>query len=225
MKRNSTTNQLVVTPMRMPKTRASWIERPPGENGGEAREIDRRLLDEIDAVRRPDRDGQRVHAGLRHETPRLLGIGVQLGVVAGLPGLDRVRRADPPQLGLDRETMPTRERHDRPGLRDILREQQLRGVDHHRGEPGGDRRLDRRHVLRVVEVQHDRHGDPERGELPKKLLGEGGGGHAVMLELGPRDLRDQRGARRLRRLERRAQQRQIARRERAERVPRRLSSG
>jgi hypothetical protein len=30
MSRNRTTNQLAVTPMRMPKTRASWMEPPVG---------------------------------------------------------------------------------------------------------------------------------------------------------------------------------------------------
>src|SRR5215212_7726610 len=72
MIRNRTKNQLTSTPMRMPKTRASWMDPPPniGTKGGRGRDSEtiwRGLADGSEVVDTPGRVRRDLHAAARRD--------------------------------------------------------------------------------------------------------------------------------------------------------------
>ena len=74
------------------------MDRGLGPDRLEPREIDARLARRVMAMRRADRDGERVDAGLGDEAAGFVRIGELLLVVLGL---DEIGGADPAELGLD----------------------------------------------------------------------------------------------------------------------------
>jgi len=198
------------------------MDRGAGPDRLEPREIDARLARRVMAMRRADRDGERVDAGLGDEAAGLVGIGELLLVFLGL---DEIGGADPAELGLDGHAAGVGVGDD--GARDahVVGKRRRRLVDHHRGEAGGDRRLDHRHLEGVVEMEHHRDGRAFRLEGAEKGIPERGRGDSVALHLALRDLHDRGRARALGGAQDRPDHRRVARRERAERVALPLGDG
>ena len=133
-------------------------------------------------------------------------------------GLDEIGGADPAELGLDRDAARVGVGDDRARDAHVVIKRRRRLVDHHRGEAGGDRRLDHRHLEGVVEMEHHRNRRGFRLERGAEGVAERRRGDAVALELALRDLHDRGRARALGGAQRSAGSCRVARRERAERV-------
>lgn len=129
----------------------------------------------VGAVRCADRDGQRIHAGLRHEVDNLLGLGV-VALGGGYLVLDAGQHA---QLALDRHVELVCVVHDLLRQGHVLVIGQRRTVDHHRREAHVDAALAQLERVSVVEVQHD------LGFGPAQLLGilDGAFGHVAQQRL------------------------------------------
>ena len=115
----------------------------------------------VGAVRRTDRDGQRIDAGLRDEINDLLGLGV-VALLGGNLVLDAGQHA---QLALDRHVELVSVFNDLLRQGDVLVVGKRRTVDHHRREAHIDAALAEFERISVVEVQHD------LGLCPAQLLG------------------------------------------------------
>ena len=117
-------------------------------------------LELVGAVRRTDRDGQRVYAGLRYEVDHVGGVGI--GVVLGRNlVLDAGQHA---QLTLDRYVELVCVVYDLLGEGYVFVVGQVRTVDHHRRKAHVDAALTQFERVAVVEVQAD-------GNVFAQLLG------------------------------------------------------
>jgi len=173
-------------------------------------------------MRRADRHRQGIDAGLGDEYARLLRVGEQLGVVVRL---HVIGGGDPAQLGLHRHAAPVGVGHDLPGDGDVLLQGPVGGVDHDRGEPGGDGFLDDREVAGVVKMQGDGDGDLLLRHLGEELAGEAARRNLRAGQLPLRDLDDERRGQRLPGLEHRPDHGRVTRRKRADGVAAALGCG
>ena len=125
----------------------------------------------VGAVRRTDRDGQRIDAGLRDEINDLLGFGV-VALLGGNLVFDAGQHA---QLALDRHVELVSIFNDLLRQGDVFVVGKRRTVDHYRREAHIDAALAGLERVSVVEVQHD------LGLGPTQLLGilHGAFGHVA----------------------------------------------
>ena len=131
----------------------------------------RRPRELVRAVRRADRDRERIDAGFRDEIRGLLGIGQQLRMIEHAFGAGTVflarragfERAEATELAFDRHA--DRVRHVDDAARDrhvvFVTRRRLhvflqRAVHHHAGEAGADRRLAHRRARAVILMQAHR---------------------------------------------------------------------
>ena len=128
-----------------------------------------RLRELVRAVRRADRDRERVDPGRRDELDRLVGIG-EVHLARAVPVLDPAERAE---LALDGDATRVRVLDDllRDGDVVVERGRRLavgleRAVHHHAREAELDRGDARRGLVAVVEVERDR---DLRVELDRRL--------------------------------------------------------
>ncbi len=127
--------------------------RYPGPDGGEALEVQARLL-LVEAVGRSDGDGQGIDAGARHELGRLVRVG-QMGV-GGVHDEVILLAAELAQFCLHACPQAVAEGDDPLHLGDVLLERQVGGIDHGGVNAGLDLVVDILLVLVVVQMQYQR---------------------------------------------------------------------